>query len=36
MVTVSTVVLSYLIFNSDFCAQGVVSVPLLSESQAIF
>lgn len=25
-----------LIFNSDFCSQGVVSVPLLSEGQAIF
>lgn len=25
-----------LIFNSDFCSQGVVSVPLLSEGQAVF
>lgn len=24
-----------LIFNSDFCSQGVVRVPLLSEGQAI-
>lgn len=25
-----------LIFNSDFCSQGVVSVPLLGEGQAVF
>lgn len=27
---------SYLIFNSDLCAQGVVSVPLFGEGQAVF
>ena len=27
---------SNLIFNCDFCSQGVVGVPLLSEGQTIF
>lgn len=36
MVTMSAVLFSNLIFNGDFCSQGVVSVPLFGESQAIF